>query len=286
MNMSARTHQIAAGNGSGRPAASDEDAIRLPLYLNPLRLAVSSSLWRSAGYLIVYLLTSWVLFSAAFTAATTAAVFAITLAGIPLLTAAAAVLRGCANVERARLRHVLTGPVRGSYREVTQTGLIAQAKTRWKDPATWRDVAYLIGMWVPLTILDTIVIAVWGWFLAMITLPAWYWAPWTDYHGHRYHGYQLGFWFPNGPHGPGTVGVFIGSLPAALLAAAAGLAGFLILNYAVVATVRAQAWTALSLLRPPADPLAAARDVLDSPGPLGPLTATIQNGTTSAHRQP
>ncbi len=286
MNVSAPVPRTAASNGKTRAASAGEAATRLPLHLSPLRLAVSSSLWRSAGYLIVYLLTSWVLFSAAFTAVTAAAVFAITLAGIPLLTAAAGVLRGCANVERGRLRHVLTGPVRGSYREVTRTGLIAQATTRWKDPATWRDTAYLIGMWAPLMILDTIVIAVWGWFLAMITLPVWYWAPWVDYHGHRYHGYQLGFWFPNGPHGQGTVGVFIGSLPAALLAAAAGLAGFLILNYAVVATARAQAWVARSLLKPPTDPLAAARDVLDSPGPLGPLTTTLQNGTTSAHRQP
>ncbi len=286
MNVSAPVPRTAASNGKIHAASAGEAGIRLPLYLSPLRLAVSSSLWRSAGYLIVYLLTSWVLFSAAFTAVTTAAVFAITLAGIPLLTAAAGVLRGCANVERRRLRHVLTGPVRGSYREVTRTGLIAQATTRWKDPATWRDTAYLIGMWAPLMILDTIVITVWGWFLAMITLPVWYWAPWTDYHGHRYHGYQLGFWFPNGPHGPGTVGFFIGSLPAALLAAAVGLAGFLILNYAIVATARAQAWVARSLLKPPADPLAAARDVLDSPGPLGPLTATTKNGTTSAHRRP
>lgn len=286
MNVSAPVPRTAASNGKIHAASAGEASIRLPLYLSPLRLAVSSSLWRSAGYLIVYLLTSWVLFSAAFTAVTTAAVFAITLAGIPLLTAAAGVLRGCANVERRRLRHVLTGPVRGSYREVTRTGLIAQATTRWKDPATWRDTAYLIGMWAPLMILDTIVITVWGWFLAMITLPVWYWAPWTDYHGHRYHGYQLGFWFPNGPHGPGTAGFFIGSLPAALLAAAVGLAGFLILNYAIVATARAQAWVARSLLKPPADPLAAARDVLDSPGPLGPLTATTKNGTTSAHRRP
>ena len=49
----------------------------------------------------------------------TAAVFLITLAGIPLLVGAAGVLRGCASAERARVRPVLAAPVRRGYRPVT-----------------------------------------------------------------------------------------------------------------------------------------------------------------------
>jgi Putative sensor len=245
---------------------------RLPIARNPLRFAVCASPWRAAWYLIGYLLVGSLLFTVAFTAATTAASLAITLIGLPLLPAAAGVLRWCADVERRRLRQVLTEPVRGEYPPVTESGLLERSMARWRQRVTWRDFAYLAGMWVPLATLDTVVLAVWGWFLGMITLPLWYWAPWMQYHGRRLHGYQLGFWFPHGPAGPGTVGVFIDSLPKALAAAAVGLAGFLLLNYAVVATARVQARAARALLRPPTDPLAGARQVLASPGPLGPLT--------------
>jgi hypothetical protein len=116
---------------------------------------------------------------------------------------------------------------------------LAQAVREWRDPAAWRELGRAAALWLPLGVLDAVVLSVWGWFAGMITLPAWYWAPWMDVHGQRLHGYQLGFWFPHGPSGPGTVGVFIDTLPKALLAAAVGLAGFIAGNYALVATARA-----------------------------------------------
>jgi hypothetical protein len=142
------------------------------------------------------------------------------------------------------------------------------AAAYWRDRATWRDLGYLVGMWVPLYTLDTIVIAIWSWFLSWITLPLQYWAPWLEYHGRRIHGFQLGFYFPHGPDGPGTVGLFVDTLPKALLAAAAGLVGFLIFNYLLVATARMHASVARALLRQRADPLAEAKDVVATPGPL------------------
>ena len=114
-----RTLDTLGSSADGNPARrrAVADATRLRLYRNPLRLLFSASTWRAAGYLAVYVfITGWVLFSVALTTTVTAAAFAITLAGIPLLVAAAGVLRGCANVERARLRRMLPEPVRGSYR--------------------------------------------------------------------------------------------------------------------------------------------------------------------------
>lgn len=118
---------------------------------------------------------------------------------------------------------------------------LARLARSWRDPAAWRELGRAAGLWLPLAVLDAVAVSVWGWFLGMITLPAWYWAPWMDVHGQRFHGYQLGFWFPHGPAGPGTVGVFIDTLPKALIAAAIGLAGFVASNYLLVATARAQA---------------------------------------------
>jgi hypothetical protein len=281
---------IAAGRtgADGGPACrANACGTKLLLYRNPLRLLVSAGLWRAVWYLAGYVVAiGWVLFAASFTAAATGAVFAITLAGIPLLIAAAEVLRWCASVERARLSQVLIAPV-SSYRSVTATGLITRAKAHWRDPATWRDVGYLIGLWGPLFILDTVVLSVWLTFLAGITLPAWYWAP----HGNAgfgyispstTHGVVFGY-FPHGPTGPGGVGLYVDTLPKALLAAAIFAVAFLIFNYVVVLTARAHAAVARSLLRAPADPLAKAKEVLAGPGPLGPLQKKIQNGSPVGH---
>jgi hypothetical protein len=268
----------ADGHPPRRRAAAAADT-RLRLYRNPLRLLFSASTWLAAGYLAVYVfVTGWVLFSVALTTTVTAACLAITLAGIPLLVAASGVLRGCANVERARLRRMLPGPVQGRYQQPASPGLMAQVRTRWHDRSTWRDVAYLVGLWVPLFLLDTIVFSVWLTLLAGITLPIWYWAPVQHYsHGLTAHGVQLGY-FPNGPSGPGHWGVYVDTLPRALLAAVVCLVLFLLFNYVMVLTGRAHVRVARSLLRAPADPLADAKEVLARPGPLGPLTRQPANG--------
>ena len=250
----------------------------LRLYPNPLRQALSGSTWRAASFLAVYVFVAgWLLFAIAFTATVTAAVFMITLAGIPLLVAASGVLRGCAAAERARLRPVLAGPVRGGYRPVTRPGILGQVRTRWGDPATWRETAYLIGLWPLLFTLDTVVLTVWLTLLAGVTLPAWYWAPRGNVglgyaNGTPVHGVTLGY-FPHGPNGAGSWGLYVDTLPRALLAAAGFLVAFVLFNYVLVLTARAHARIASALLRAPADPLAPAKEVLARPGPLGPLHA-------------
>jgi hypothetical protein len=288
--MNATTRGRPGADGTGAQGAGDAvGGTRLSLYRNPLRLAVSASPWRAAWYLAGYVFAAgWVLFAAAVTMTVTAAAFAVTLAGIPLLVAASAMLRWGADVERARLRQVLTEPVGGGYRPDAGTGIMAQVRTRWRDTATWHDVAYLIGLWAPLFILDTVVLTVWLTFLAGVTLPAWYWAP-RGNAGLGYtstttiHGVTLGY-FPHGPNGPGGVGLYVDTLPKALLAAAAFLVLFLMFSYVLVITARAHARVARSLLRAPADPLAEAKDVLAGPGPLGPLHVPVQNGGSPAGR--
>jgi len=233
---------------------------------DPMRLVFSKATWSAAWYLLAYLFTGVALFCIALTAALTGAVLSITLAGLPVLVAAAVTIRWCANVERARLRPLY--PVAGRYREVTGSGVMAQLRTRWRDPATWRDVAYLLGMFVPLFALDLTVLTIWLIFLAGITLPVWYRYPHQTFdNGLTGHGVQLGY-FPNGPHGHPAWGLYVDTLPKALLAAAISLVLFLLFNYVLVATARVHANVARALLRPPQDPLREAREVLRGPGPL------------------
>jgi Putative sensor len=241
----------------------------LSLRRDPVRLLLSRGLWTSAWYLLGYLAVGWVLFAIAVAAGVGGAGLSVTLAGLPVLAAAAAAIRWCADVERARLRPMVDGPVVGRYRQVTGSGVMARLRTRWRDPATWRDVAYLVGMFVPLLALDAIVLAVWWASLAAITLPVWYRFPWQSIHGVRYHGYDLGY-HPNGPHGPGGWGLYVDTLPKALAVAGVGLILFLLFNYILVLTARAHAAVARGLLGPAVDPLREAKDVLARPGPLSP----------------
>ena len=244
---------------------------RLPLYRNPLHQLVTGSTWRAAWLLLAYLVWGWLLWAAVFAATLTAAVLCITLAGIPLLVAAAGVIRGCANAERWRLRGVLAAPIHGGYRAVGRPGILGQVRTRWSDPATWRDFAYLFALFPLLWALDFAVMAVWLVLLAGITVPAWYrYVRETFNNGQSAHGLQFGN-FPNGPAGPGSWGWFIGNLHQALIAAGVFLVLFLLFNYVLVGTARLHARIASALLRAPADPMAEAKEVLTTPGPLGPL---------------
>jgi hypothetical protein len=253
-------------------SGTDDYGVRF--FGNPLRLAFSASPWRSAGFLFSYLITSFVLFSVAFTATVTAAVLVFTLVAFPLLIAAANVVHGCAAAERTRLRWVLAQPVRASYQEAAGASLRARASASWRNRGTWRELACLTGLWVPLMALDTIVVSVWATLLAGVTLPLWYWAPWEEFgNGRRAHGVQLGY-FPSGPNGAGGHGLYVDTLPRALLAAAGFAILFLLFNYVLVATARMHGRVARALLRAPADPLAEVRTILAGPGPLGSMTGT------------
>jgi putative sensor protein len=261
---------------AGAPAA-DGGRSRLRAYRNPLRLAVSAGLWSGCWYVLAYLVLGWALFAVCLVAAAAAAVFAITVVGLPVLIAAGGAIRGCASAERGRLRWVFTQPVRGRYRKLAGPGILTRVRTQWRDPATWRDIAYLMGMFIPLMVLDTVVVAVWLVFLAGITLPAWYRFPEQTYSHGVAHGVQLGY-FPNGPNGQPGYGLYVNTLPKALLAAAAFLVLWLAFNYVLLVTARAHATVARALLRPPADPLAAVKDMLARPGPLPPLVPAPADG--------
>jgi hypothetical protein len=266
--------------------ASDPGPL-LRLRQDPLRLAVTSAP-RAAGYLGLYLLVSWLVFAVAFSALTTVAVLCITVIGIPLLAMVPALIRGCGNVERGMLRMVYRQPVPASERTEVPGGMLATIRARWHDGATWREIAFLVGLWAPLYILDTVVLAVWLSFLSGVTLPIWYWAPrhtnWGYVHGvEPDKGIPIGY-FPHGVHGHGIIGLYVNSLPRALIAAAFFLVLLLAFNYVLVATARMHASVARLLLHASDDPLAPVKEVLAAPGPLGPL-AHPQNGAARAGRR-
>jgi hypothetical protein len=246
----------------------------LSLRRDPFRLLFSPAPWAGAWYLLSYLFMGTVLFAVTLTATVASGALSVTLAGLPLLIGAAAVVRGAATAERWRLGGVTAEPVHGGYREVTTPGLVGRLRTHWTDPAIWRDLAYLVPLFPLLFALDLTVLVAWLVLLAGITLPAWYQYPtqtWTigvsGDHTVSAHGITLGY-FPQGPHSHGSWGLYVDTLPKALLVALACLLLFLLFNYVVIAAARLHATIARGLLRAPQDPLRAAKEVLLSPGPL------------------
>ena len=265
-------------------------ARRAPFSLrrDPFRLLFSRAPWASAWYLFSYLFAGTVLFAVVITATTLSTALSFTLAGLPLLLAAAAIVRGCAAAERARLLVMSPEPIRGGYQAAGRPGFLAGVKARWSDPATWRNLAYLAGMFAPLLFLDWAAFGIWLALLAGITLPAWYQYPQQTWGAGvnggsgsgagSAHGVQLGY-FPNGPHGHTAWGVYVDTLPTALAVAGVCLVLFLVFNYVLVATARLHASIARGLLRAPQDPLGEAKEVLLRPGPLAALNDTALNDT-------
>jgi Putative sensor len=267
-----------------------------------LRLALSTAPWRSAAYLLGSMVIGTVLFSLVVTVVAVSAPLVVIGIGVPLLLVAAHLVRGAAHLERQRA--AMVPGVAAAERPVdrsgpadlpvdamdglspTGAGLLASVRRRWTDPAMAPSLGYLVGLYVPLMVLDTVVLSLWLGILGGITIPFWYWAVPQTFDGVTDHGL---FWgsFPHGPGGPDAVGLAIDDLPTAVAVAAAFAVLFVVVACPlVVGAARLHARTAGRLLGRPADPLAPARAVLRSPGPLAPLAETLLGGAEPSATPP
>lgn len=244
---------------------------------DPVRLLLSADPWSAALLLLTYIVVGTVLFVVTLTVSMAAVGLSITLLGIPLFVVVAELVLGCAALERGRIALIRSERIGGTYQPVSWGGgILAALRTRWTDRATWHAVAYFVVLYLPLLLLDTVVFTVWLGLLGGVTVPLWYrFVPQTFPNGEVTHGISLGY-FPNGPHGPGGTGFWIGDLSAALVTAVISLALLvLVANYLVVGTANLHVRIARRLLGPPVDPLAAAKAMLAPP-------AARQDATTSS----
>lgn len=91
--------------------------------------------------------------------------------GLAVLAFGVLLWRGGAQVERARVYALLDTVIANPYRPLPTDGQASRWKARLRDPQTWRDLLYLFLLF-PLGILEfTLVIASWGYGLALATLP-------------------------------------------------------------------------------------------------------------------
>ena len=99
----------------------------------------------------------------------------VTLIGLPILAATLFLWIGIADTERWRARVLLGIQVERPYRMLANDGWLRFTWQRAKDPAVWRDLAYLLLVFFPLAI-ATFVTAVTAWAvaLAFVAMPAYY----------------------------------------------------------------------------------------------------------------
>ena len=223
---------------------------------NPLAPFRSGEYWWSLIYLASYLVAGPALFTGAVVMAAVAAVPSVSWIGLPLLAAAPVVIRGLAEVERIRAR-LIDQHIAHRYRAPGQTGLITQIRTRWTDPATWRDIGYLVALFPVLAVAHLAVLSVCGFLAFLTSLPLWYWSvPVTLPDGTRTHGMVL------------LGSLHVTDLSVVIPLCLAGVAGLILTSPLLVAAARLQSAVAARILGPYTDPLHTAKTVLTTPGPL------------------
>ncbi|ACU77530.1 hypothetical protein Caci_8715 [Catenulispora acidiphila DSM 44928] len=239
---------------------------RLRMYRNPVRMLFSAGVWASAWYLFSSMVVCTVLFCVITSITVTSTALVIVWAGLPLLIGTAYFIRGCAAMERGRARAVVPDGLPPMPPMDDAEGFFATLRASWRSRVTKRGLVYFSVLYVPLFVLDTVVWVVWVVFLAGVTVPIWYRYIPRTFDGRHMHGLEYGY-FPNGPHGKDAIGFWIGSDLSAAVAAAAALVLLIAWNYVLVATARVHV-SAVRATVVGRDPMAAARRVLDSPGPL------------------
>lgn len=134
--------------------------------------------------------------------------------GLAVLAVAILVMRGLAGLERMRVHAMLGTYIASPYRPLPDKG---RWLSRVKDPATWKDMAYLVLM-LPLGIAEFVIVVVaWTVSLYLTLLPVWWlWAP---------HDWDLEIWNQS----VWSIGSWVGTLPFAGL-------GVLLLALAIIIT--------------------------------------------------
>jgi signal transduction histidine kinase len=128
------------------------------------------------AYIVLAVPLATLYFTVLVTGLSTGVGMAITLLGIPVLIATMFAWRAMAGLERSLARSLLGEDVPSPYRTVPPGKWWSRLRVRLADPATWKDLAYLLLLF-PLA-LFTFVVAVTlvGVVLGLLSAPAWYWS--------------------------------------------------------------------------------------------------------------
>ena len=178
--------------------------------------------------------------------------------GVLVLALTLLAWRGGAWLERRWVRAMLGVPIPEPYRPLPAGSLWQRARVLAGDPATWKDLAYLVLLFPLGMVWFVVTTTLWTFALGLLTAPLWYWTPSEG-------GLAL---LVNGERSY----LVIDTLPEALLAAVAGAVLVVAAAWAVRGMAAAQGALALALLGPSDSQLRAMLGV-HVPDPYRPLPA-------------
>jgi signal transduction histidine kinase len=100
--------------------------------------------WRSVAYLATTVPVGWAALIVLVVLVGVGVVTAVLVVGIALLLGAVLLGVPLGELERWRLRLMLPAPIRGPHRRPARPGLGGWLATRLREPATWKELGYLI----------------------------------------------------------------------------------------------------------------------------------------------
>ena len=141
-----------------------------------MRTLFPERLGRRVGYLLLTLPLG-ILYFAVLISGLLSAVGGAFIIGIPLFVGLMYLWRALARFERRLLRALLDVTIEDPYRPPVGTTRLARIRDRFTDPATWRDLAYLLLL-MPLGLVSfTLVTCIAGAAIGLVAMPVWSWAP-------------------------------------------------------------------------------------------------------------
>ncbi|MFF5211304.1 sensor histidine kinase [Streptosporangium sp. NPDC000396] len=184
----------------------------------PLGVLVDPMTWRAVPYLLLSLFYGLACFALLASAIPLSLALAVVWVGVPLFALTMLGWRGAAMLERRLLRLAFGATIRDPYRPSPGGNLFLRWKDMFVDPATWKDLFYLLLL-LPIGIGEfTVSVVLWGLALSLIIVP-------------------MSLLFGGDPVPIGD-GLLVDTVPEALLCVLGGLGVFLVALYAT----RGMAW--------------------------------------------
>lgn len=140
----------------------------------PIGVLVDPMTWRAAPYLLLSMGLGLGWFVALASAVPVSLALVVIWVGIPLVLATLLLWRGAAMLERRLLRLAFGVKIPDPYRPRPDKGLGAHLSWLFRDPATWKDLGYLLLLF-PLGVVEFFVsVVVWALSIGMILSPVLY----------------------------------------------------------------------------------------------------------------
>jgi Putative sensor len=111
---------------------------------DPVRLFVSADPWRAAALLLSSFVAGTVWFAVLTSLLALGLLESVIVIGIPILGGTMLLWRAGAQYERRRIAALAGMPLAPPYRPLPESGVWHRLLARAGDPATWRDLLYLL----------------------------------------------------------------------------------------------------------------------------------------------